>query len=510
MKRILLFFAILPLLGTASVPVNPTRPEGTLKQYFLKANYYNRKSGSINWTKSLVGDVVWANDGKTVWFKNLFPYFDTQEHWTKGEVDGSVVTIMRQKVFTGYDDDGISRDLSIVAIEYNMVEDLVTDVSPSFTMTVDNDGNITSEKADDYYISLSEVDENGDVTITTIPPVEEGGDPTYTPNVYDLMQAYEYTPLVAGDTTKVQVPATAETKDFLFHYTNEFGGVKMRKAKMATVGGNVYLSGLCEDETAWVKGTVNGSTITIPSDQYVGVVDAHYAAFVGVSKLEISGMEYYAIDENFILTKSANDEWKSESMCGELAVQGIDLLNLCQNVKLTPFAGEVAAKPVAPHDLWLSDTYYDTQDCYTVGFTLENTGTNGEYLNEENLYYRLYLDGELYEFDSEIYTKDGPFADNLVPYLHSGYDLVRNEGTNEISIFFYESLWDTVGIQAVYKFGGTEYVSDMATIDFDVLKINDVKSATTSKSGIYDLQGRQLSQPVKGLNIINGKKTLIK
>ena len=511
MKKLLLSLAFLPLFGQAMVPVTPNQPEGTLKHYFLKSNYYNTQSGSINWTKSLVGDVVWSADGKTVWFKNLFPFFGAGEFWTKGEVNGHIVTIPQQVVLKDYDDNGTPRDLSISAIEFDLIQDVVNDAAPSFGMTVETDGSITCEKGDNFYISLCELDEAGQVTITTIPPLEEGGDPTYTPNVYDLMQEYEYTPLVASDTIKVKPTSTTVINDYLCRYTNQYGGKKTRKAKIGTAGTMaVYVSGLCEDETVWVKGTRTEDTITLPSDQYTGILGSYYSSFVGVSKLNISGLEYYAIDDNFTLTKGENGSWVGQAMCGQLAVMGIDLLALNSEVTLTPYNGETVGTPAKPYNLWLKNDELETDGCYSFGFTCENIGTQGEYLEEKDLFYRFYLDGEVYEFDPATYPKDGPFENNLIPYTYSGFDIIHDARTNETAIYFYEGLWDVAGVQAVYVHDGKEYASDIATIDFSVLGVNGVKSAKRSKSGVYDLQGRQLNAPAKGLNIVDGKKYLIK
>ena len=40
--------------------------------------------------------------------------------------------------------------------------------------------------------------------------------------------------------------------------------------------------------------------------------------------------------------------------------------------------------------------------------------------------------------------------------------------------------------------------------------IEEIAVESEKVQGIYDLQGRRLSAPVKGINIINGKKVLVK
>lgn len=40
--------------------------------------------------------------------------------------------------------------------------------------------------------------------------------------------------------------------------------------------------------------------------------------------------------------------------------------------------------------------------------------------------------------------------------------------------------------------------------------IEDLNDSTDASQAIYDLQGRRLSEPQKGINIIDGKKILVK
>ena len=49
------------------------------------------------------------------------------------------------------------------------------------------------------------------------------------------------------------------------------------------------------------------------------------------------------------------------------------------------------------------------------------------------------------------------------------------------------------------------------SIDFgDVTGINEVQGSGFKANGYYDLQGRKVAQPNKGLYIVNGKKVVIK
>lgn len=47
-------------------------------------------------------------------------------------------------------------------------------------------------------------------------------------------------------------------------------------------------------------------------------------------------------------------------------------------------------------------------------------------------------------------------------------------------------------------------------IDYDNSAISEISAAANGQTVVYDLQGRRLAAPVKGINIINGKKVLVK
>jgi len=65
--------------------------------------------------------------------------------------------------------------------------------------------------------------------------------------------------------------------------------------------------------------------------------------------------------------------------------------------------------------------------------------------------------------------------------------------------------------KAYLQFTGT-VPAPVLSIGFDNLtSINDVLSQKTELNGrFFDLQGRQVAQPVKGLYIVNGKKFMVK
>ena len=83
--------------------------------------------------------------------------------------------------------------------------------------------------------------------------------------------------------------------------------------------------------------------------------------------------------------------------------------------------------------------------------------------------------------------------------------------------YFYEEdivypTWSKVGIQTIYYGAGECNKSNIAWIDNPLASgINNIQNdANTGKTAIFNLSGQRLSAPQKGMNIINGKKVVIK
>lgn len=64
-----------------------------------------------------------------------------------------------------------------------------------------------------------------------------------------------------------------------------------------------------------------------------------------------------------------------------------------------------------------------------------------------------------------------------------------------------------VGIGSIY---GENLQIFPVEIDYDNSAISEISAAANGQTVVYDLQGRRLAAPVKGINIINGKKVLVK
>lgn len=122
-------------------------------------------------------------------------------------------------------------------------------------------------------------------------------------------------------------------------------------------------------------------------------------------------------------------------------------------------------------------------------------------------------------FDADATTDD--VKDNKLAISEAGqsyndhYVLASKSGSVSGSVGFYKWNGGTLGAGRVYL--PKDYVTDAAArtfLPFDFDEATGISSMQNSQSTmpneVYDLQGRRVAQPAKGLYIVNGKKVLVK
>ncbi len=279
-------------------------------------------------------------------------------------------------------------------------------------------------------------------------------------------------------------------------------------------GNDVYIKGL-SDNTAemWIKATMNEEgKYVIPANQYIGQLNV-YGLFIFDYYLAALGADFSAEDivldfdeeqskfttEQVLILNGSPTEW--------------DPYQVFLGGTFTKFI-EVAATPVDPA---VEEIRFDAY-VPKVYFNVPTEGTNGEALNINKLYYTIWFekDGEQkpYTFTAAAYNKDFEEDVTEVPYTHSGYDFYPG---GEV-VYFEDSTdelysWSKVGIQSIYYGAGECHQSNIVWADnpsYIATRINTTKAADSTDGTIYDMQGRRISNPVKGIYIINHKKVFIK
>lgn len=249
---------------------------GVEPKMYLRATtgtaYYYSESVKIT-TQS--GTVTIIEDGNNVYIKNPITRYTT-EAWVKGTKSGNAITVpTRQPLMynTKYETT-ISLRWGVITAEGKL--QAADDHAEAFTFTV-NGNVLTLEgtakftgEADAYYMGAYWDDDNsatgfGDAeTILTY-------DPDY----------------VAPSTELVTLPTGAEYTGWYMNGTSLSSDsetpIKNRSVNVSVFGNEIYVQGISESfPTAWVKGTIDGTTVKFDKFQYVGQYSSYDCWFIGV------------------------------------------------------------------------------------------------------------------------------------------------------------------------------------------------------------------------------------
>ena len=288
-------------------------------------------------------------------------------------------------------------------------------------------------------------------------------------------------------------------------------------------GDDVYIQGLSADAPElWVKGTKNEEgKYVIPANQFMGSLELWGGLF---------SFDYYftAIDEagNMVDAVLDFDAEKSRFTTSQTLVLNGELAELYPYITFTDVTIEkfieVAATPADPilEAINFEDKYP------SIYCSIPAVGTNGEALNLNKLFYTVWIekDGEQqpYTFTADAYSLD--FEEDVmeVPYNHDGEDLYAygeiiyfEETTEELST------WTKVGIQSIYYGEGECNKSNVVWLENGsgenpggeedpAVGISDIHASKGGKTSIFNIVGQRFSAPQKGMNIINGRKVLVK
>ena len=286
-------------------------------------------------------------------------------------------------------------------------------------------------------------------------------------------------------------------------------------ANVAFGTGEIYIQGLSSQfPEAWVKGTFDGENAIIPSGQYLGsrinnLTGQEVNLFLsGADDSGFSNLVFSYDDETEVLT-TTNEYWVTEK-----ANSTIGWSQRIRSSTLEPFIDETGV-PLAPIANGFSP--YDPAEGYgSLGFKLSMTGEEGKILVAEYLYYQLYTEKngvqEVFTFKPEDYLN---FTEEMtmIPYTYTdGMNFLEQYGTKLIYLNFPTADYDRFGVMAIYTgggetnsspitwFGGSNGISDAAHLS---------QQAANGKQ-MFDLQGRRVENPTRGLYIVNGKKVFVK
>ena len=507
-----------------------TPPEGSDTLNYSLNGTFERAIGStqLSGVKLMV---VWEpakEDGtQTVWFHNLFPHILTVG-WTHGTYRPAShsITIPVQAI-SNFHDGWYEKDyvFNIAGIKYSgttiqgMKDSIVFDVD---TLT----GHITSQQ--DEYIGLVTLTDKGKFN-----------------KAYGGARNLTIMPLTIDPV--VTPPEGLEPEEYLYRYANSSGNPKSKFAPAIVTDTTAYFACLTPDLTrdvtkfdydVWVKGTFDSEgMLHVRSGQYLGDATG-FNLYMNVVRLterdDADNLYTEPLDEAvFAYQDGVFCLQDSDVMITEGSQDGTPWY-LYSNFRIGKYAGDVPTVPSDPFGLKVTETIQSgyTDPFYYMDFYANTEGENGEYLNPDSLYWRFWMDGDLFVFDMDWYKDDFDEPTTTVPFRYQG----KNGSSKNFKIlndyngayfWFFESLWNYVGIQMVYIVGGEERCSNIVYVDLEgnVIPggIPEVEGGKEQGAGgkeqgvgIYDLAGRKLplgqsdQLAPSGLYIINGRKVFVR
>lgn len=404
--------------------------------------------------------------------------------YTKGTMSGETITVELPQLAYFSDDYGYGYELTL--LKYNSIKKQFRPVEGSVEFDVFDDGTLVLNlpgDANEYALGFIYTDDE-----------EYAG-------LAEFSMVYE-----PADLNIATIPedVTLET-----YYYND--GVFGYPVQVGFDANNLYIQGLCYDmgKDNVIVGSLNGNTAEVAQDQCLGV----YGGYFIYTKCVVlnDAMDDFELDADDAVCKLSVDRTNKVISYGEdtdnylifnAALDEVYYLTFFEDLYINT-QETMAGTPQNPFDLYYTDDYYEWYGYYSFMFSVPNVSTEGNVLDNNCLYYRVYIDGELYEFvPDENYWMyvDLPAPTTEVPFDFTNDNDFYFWGAIDREVGIYDENISTIGVQSVYKYNGVTTESDIITIDATAVEAI-FNNADVVKTEYFDLNGRRILNPAKGICI---------
>lgn len=301
---------------------------------------------------------------------------------------------------------------------------------------------------------------------------------------------------------------------WVLHYAVNDSVFNNMFVKVAVNGNNIYLANPANtDSTQWIRGTLDGQTMTMENGQYLGFNNnsQHYVYALTLGYTDKDTLDYWGYpytERTYDFTRpslafavSNQGETFTAPKGTALAINAskrrIYQYGLYPDPVLFKFH-EVAATPTSP--IWKRvDEYREDYGYGTIVFQQPETDKDGKFINFNKLYFRLYIDDDKtpYEFEPDEYEGLSESSSMLpIRLKNDNYFTIGDEHY----LHYFTSGWSRLGLQAVYLGGGRESTSPIIWYD-EPTAILGVKENRNVKTRYYDLTGREVAPSAHGMVI---------
>lgn len=458
--------------------------EGEERSYYRKTTAYFVAAGSVQQARmeGSACNVVLGDENK-VYVYNPITQYDTYSYIV-GQRDGDTITFHTPQIVDVQYNEDYTESTNIYATKFRKKKLSAT----SYTFVADS---INTDLK--YVIKGDSISLVGGDSIMLALANAEGTWGGYG-NAGDVLRKFT-------DTT-VEVPADAKELTYAMKCSDGTG----KGVSVVFKDDDIYIKGIASAHPdSWVKGNVAGSTITIPSMQYLGLnkTYGYYFYLAGAKRKEVydpsddvTYIEYELIPNITMTLDEKSRTFKTDLSLLYNAGNGILSYDAAyDSPEFSPF-NDVATTPATP----IISTYMEYNEDAGYGgliFTLPTEDVNGNWINPEKMKYIIYGDDKAYEFTTDLYTG---IEENMteIPYSFTDdLDFTLQDG--EHIVYLYEGGFSKMGVQSVYYGGGERTVSPIVYQTSDGIKVKTTAPVSTE---FYDLQGRRLTNPTLGLTIM--------
>ena len=454
---------------------------------------------------TIVNKIVWCDNNEVYIANAVAPLFS--EGYAKGTyADGKITVKLPQCIAEYYDEDGAIKPLYINKMEeVDVTGDPYNPDGKYYMICYEEDNTIVYNVDADGNVSLDLG--NGDFD------VEAGVNPKYILGVtYSNEPHVLYGWIGFGDAVEkwnvihnpdpVCPPETAELQEWAY----ETLGVPTI-VDVAVYGNDVYIKDFVTYiRGCWFKGVKEGDKITFADGQYMGLNEYDQFYYFRTAKVvydEETGFEDYVPIEKMTLTfnpETRRYETADEyfMICASLA--DLSPYYISEHPSLWQQDPEMLkAAPQNPSVSYFAE-YDETAGQGGIIWEIPNVNVNDAILNANRMYYNMYVDDEIYEFEPELYPL---FEETTVdvPYTASNfYNILTYDTTH--TIYYYFPTPHSFSLQSFYvDTDGTTYASEK--ILYQISSGIDSASVEKEVAGVTytSLTGLAVKNPSNGMYI---------
>lgn len=459
--------------------------------------------------------VVWGEDN-TVFIQDILSTVATG-NYVKGTVSGNRINVAANQTLDFYEEEGYGINIEVLRTEIrdNVVDFYFEPSITEFSYLINEDGSLTldlpgrqfdGELPPEYVIGVCYSDDNSFLGFC------------------DYTQQYDETSY-----NLIEMPEDAEVEAYVL--IDEFNYASL--VDVAYVGDKLYIRGLSAMlPEGTIMARVEGNKAYVDQNEYLGI---YFDQFFILTKVLYDNPDYNENDNSslpFIMapanvkftldidreakTISANEDgiylsFQPDEDSYEHSITVLGKFNL-------KYQSSTSGVPANPTKLQYTTEYASQQGFNDFFFTLSNFSTEGNLLDTETLYYRIFIDGEPLIFGEEIgYNL---LNEEVIMYygvpdqqIYMVYPFNNNNDIfkfteNEFDIGIYVEGVNTIGVQAMYINEGKQTFSDIVTLVvetgeiIDGAGIEEISLAPVEKREYFNVNGTRVSHPEKGIYIV--------